>query len=209
MSARRRLPLRALRSVVAAAAGAVLVAPAGLTAQESPTLRLSASPALTQQMEEAPEELAWAELAGRLTVECPTSGPLGLDRVPVRLVALGVRDGEIVGEATTAPSIVSVGGSAEGSGLAGGNWPPAGEWFPAPRWRASGLSTGRPVTAEPETVASETRLPSDAAAAVVLYAAPAAAALRKRFVTVPIVVTTRPSGPAADTAAAEADSTGG
>lgn len=208
MTARRRLPCHPLRSMVAAAAGAALLAPTGLTAQESPTLRLTASPTLAQQVEEAPAELSWTELPARLTVEFPTSGALGLERVPVHLVALGVRDGEIVGEATTAPSVVPVGGSVEGSGLSGGDWPPAGDWFPAPRWRASGLSTGSPVTAEPETVASEVRLPGDAADAVILYAAPAAAALRKRFVTVPIVVTTRPSGPAADTAATEVDSAG-
>lgn len=207
MTARRRLRFPALRSVVAA--GAALLAPTGLTAQESPTLRFTASPALGQQVEEAPGEFSWTELPARLTVEFPTSGALGLERVPVHLVALGVRNGEIVGEATTAPSVVPVGGSAEGSGLAGGDWPPAGDWFPAPRWRPSGLSTGSPVTAEPETVASEVRIPGDAAGAVILYPAPAAAALRKRFVTVPIVVTTRPSGPAADTASTEVDSAGG
>lgn len=209
MTARRRLPFRALRSVVAAVAVAALLAPTGVAAQEAPTLRLTVSPALTQQIEEAPGELPWAEVPTRLTVEYPTSGALGLDRVPVHLVALGLRDGEIVGEATTAPSVLPLGGSAEGSGLAGGGWPPAGDWFPAPRWQAADISTGAPVTPETETVASEVAVPTDAAGAVILYAAPAAAALRKRFVTVPVVVATRPSGPAADSTATEVDSAGG
>ncbi|MFB6240078.1 MAG: hypothetical protein ABEJ46_00660, partial [Gemmatimonadota bacterium] len=97
------------------------------------------------------------------------SGGLGLDQVPVHLVALGLRDGEIVGEATTAPSVLPLGGSAEGAGMASGNWPPAADWFPAPRWRPVGVSTGDPVTPEPEAVASEVRVPADAAGALILY----------------------------------------
>lgn len=209
MTACHSMPARALRAAGAALIGAALVAPTDAEAQESPTLRLSAAPGLAQQVEDAPAELSWTEIPSRLTVEFPTSAPLDLDRVPVHLVAIGVRDGEIVGEATTSPSVVAVGGSARGAEMAGSAWPPVGDWFPAPRWQAADVSTADPVTPVSETVASEVRVPPGAAGAVILYAAPAAGALQKRFVSVPVVVTTRPSGPAADTGTAGADSTGG
>lgn len=173
-------------------------------AQESPTLQLTVSPGLTQQMEEAPAELAWSELAGQLTVEFPTSGSLDLARVPVQLVALAVREGEVTGRAATAPSVVAAGSSVSASSLAGSDWPPAGRWFPAAGWSPDGIGSTDPLPPEAGAMASQIALPSNAGG-VVLFAAPAAASLRERFLTVPVVVTTWPEKPVggADTAAAD------
>lgn len=207
MRKRATFPLGAAAAAVALLAAGDLLRPEPAVAQESATLRLTVSPGLTQQMKEAPGEVAWTELPGHLTAEFASSGALGLKRVPVRLVAFAIREGEVIGEARTTPTLVGVGSSVPGTELAGADWPPVGDWFPAPDWRPDGIAPADPVTPETGAAASDVEVPSDAGA-VVLYAAPAAAALRKRFVTVPVVVTTRPAKPpAADSAAP--DSTGG
>lgn len=189
-------------------AAAFLVDPPSASAQQPATLRLSVSPELTRQMEEAPGELAWPELPSQLTVEFTTSGDLGLPRAPIRLVAVAVQDGGVVGEASTSPSLIAAGESAPASDLAGSDWPPAGDWFPAGAWRPDGIAATDPVAPNSEAAASQIALPSNAGG-VVLYAAPAAEALVERFVTVPVVVTTWPVKEAGTTDTAASDSTGG
>lgn len=177
-------------------------APAG--AQEAPTLRLTVSQELTRQMKEAPEELAWAELAEHLSVEFTSSEALPMDRVPIRLIAVAVRDGEILGRAATTPSLATAGESLSASSIAGDGWPPAGEWFPASGWRTDGIgSPNAAVPPEAEAAASQITLPSNAGG-VMLFAAPAADALVQRFRTLPVVVTT---WPASDPAGAESSGT--
>lgn len=205
MTACRRLSLRA----ALATAVAVLLASVAAEAQDDPTLRLAVAPGLAQQVEEAPGELSWTEIPRRLSVEFPSSGALGLQRIPVRLVAVAVRNGEVAGEARTSPALVEVGGSVPATEMAGTDWPPAGDWFPSPRWRATAVSTGAPVPPEPERVASAARVVPDGAGALILYAAPAATSLLKRFLSVPVVLTTRPTGPATDSGPTPPDSTGG
>ena len=171
--------------------------PAG--AQEAPTLRLTVSQELTRQMKEAPEELSWAELAEHLSVEFTSSEALPMDRVPIRLIAVAVRDGEILGRSATTPSLATAGESLSASSIAGGDWPPAGEWFPASGWRTDGIgSPNAAVAPEAEAAASQITLPSNAGG-VMLFAAPAADALVQRFRTLPVVVTTWPvSDPAGE-----------
>lgn len=183
--------------------------PAG--AQEAPTLRLTVSQELTRQMKEAPEELSWAELAEHLSVEFTSSEALPMDRVPIRLIAVAVRDGEILGRSATTPSLATAGESLSASSIAGGDWPPAGEWFPASDWRTDGIgSPNAAVPPEAEAAASQITLPSNAGG-VMLFAAPAADALVQRFRTLPVVVTTWPtSDPAgAESSGTDTTATGG
>lgn len=178
-------------------------------AQEAATLRLTVSAELRRQMKEAPGELSWSELPGHLSVEFTSSDALPADRVPVRLVAVAVLEGEILGRASTTPSLVASGESLSAADIAGGDWPPAGQWFPAKAWRPDGIgSPNAPVPADAEAAASQVTLPSNAGGLMILVV-PAADALLDRFRTLPVVVTTWPtSGPsgtdsaAADTAAA-------
>lgn len=205
---RRRLTALLLFSVVAVlpvTGSSPIVAAAG--AQESPTLRLTVSPELSRQMEEAPGDLAWSELPEHLTVEFASSEALPMDRVPIRLVAVAVREGEILGRAATTPSVATAGESLPASSIAGDGWPPAGEWFPASAWRPDGISSPTaPVAPEAGAAASGITLPSRAGG-VVLFAAPAADALVQRFRTVPVVVTTWPTSDPAGADSSAADTT--
>lgn len=192
---RRGLAALLLFSVVAVLprTGSSPFAPDPAGAQEAPTLRLTVSQELTRQMKEAPEELSWAELPEHLSVEFASSEALPMDRVPIRLIAVAVRDGEILGRAATTPSLATAGESLSASSIAGGDWPPAGEWFPASGWRTDGIgSPNAAVAPEAEAAASQITLPSDAGG-VMLFAAPAADALVQRFRTLPVVVTTWPA----------------
>lgn len=176
-------------------------------AQEAPTLRLTVSPELSRQMKEAPGDLSWSELPEHLTVEFASSEALPMDRVPIRLVAVAVREGEILGRAATTPSVATAGESLPASRVAGGGWPPAGEWFPASAWRPDGISSPTaPVPPEAEAAASQITLPSNAGG-VMLFAAPAADALVQRFRTLPVVVTTWPTSDPAGADSAAADTT--
>lgn len=174
--------------------------PEAAAAQEPPTLRLSVSQELDRQMTESPGELAWEDVSGHLTVEYAASDALPLERVPVELVAVAVRDGEILGRASTSPSVATADEGTPGSAFAGPDWPPAERWFPSAAWRPDGLDspTGS-VAPEPKAVASQIVLPSNAGG-VVIYAAPSASELRARFRTLPVVITTRPKP---DTASAD------
>lgn len=184
------------------------VAPGSAAAQEEPTLRLTVSPDLSRQMKESPAELVWSELPGHLTVELETSEALPMDRVPVRLVAVAVRDGEILGQASTTPTLAAAGERLPASRVAGSSWPPAGEWFPAEAWRPDGIgSPDAPVPPEAEAAASQITLPSDAGG-VMLFAAPAAEPLIQRFRTLPVVITTRPAPDPTGADSAGADTTG-
>lgn len=208
-----RTALAAL-SLVTLAAWTPVISPAGTgpaaaSAQEPATLRLTASPQLKRQLREAPGELAWTDLADHLTVEYSTSEALPLKRVPVELVAMAVRGGEILGRSATAPSVVGPDAPAAASELAAPDWPPAGDWFPSASWRTDGLRPpGQPVEPVAETIAAGIGLPTGAGG-LVIFAAPAAQELRARFRTTPVVVTTvpRPDSAVADSAAQ--DSTGG
>lgn len=166
--------------------------PDAASAQEAPTLRLTVSPQLSQQMREAPGELAWTDLRDQLSVQFTSSASLPMERVPVRVVAVAVRDGEIVGRASTTPSLATAGESIPVSRLASESWPPADDWFPAASWRPDGIASPS-VAVRPEAgaAASQITLPSSAGG-VMLFAAPAADALIQRFRTVPVVVTTWP-----------------
>lgn len=171
--------------------------PAAAEAQEAPTLRLTVSTELRRQMQDSPAELAWSDLPGHLTVEFVSGEALPMERVPVRLVAVGIRDGEIVGRAATTPSLATAGESLPASSLAGAGWPPADEWFPAGSWRPDGMgSPNAAVAPDAEAAAAQITLPSNAGG-LMIFAAPAADALVQRFRTLPVVVTTWPtSGPA-------------
>lgn len=188
------------------------VGPATAQAQEdAPTLRLTVSTELRRQMNEAPGEISWAELPGHLTVEFRSGEALPMDQVPVRLVAVAVREGEILGQASTTPTLAIAGEPLPASDIAGDGWPPAGEWFPPKAWRPDGIgSPNATVTPEAEAAASRITLPSNAGG-LLLFAAPAAEALVQRFRTLPVVITTWPAaGPdgtdsaATDTAGTEA-----
>lgn len=185
------------------------VGPDAASAQEPSTLRLTASTRLRRQMQDAPGELTWSDLPGELEVEYVASDALPLERVPIRLVAVGVRDGEIVGRSATTPSVAADGRPSSASDLAGSGWPPAGEWFPARAWRPDGIAS--PAGAVPpnaQAAVSRVALPSDAGG-VLIFASPAADELSKRFATLPVVITMRRTGglPGPDTA--PTDTTGG
>lgn len=181
--------------------------PAAAPAQEPPTLRLAASPQLTRQMEDAPGDLAWSDLPAQLEVEFVASDALPMDRVPIRLVAVAVLDGEIVGQASTTPTVATAGESLSASRIAGRGWPPAEEWFPAPLWRPDGIgSPNAPIAPVPEAAASQITLPSNAGG-VMLFAAPAADPLVDRFRTLPVVVTTWRTGDTTGTDTTGADTT--
>lgn len=181
--------------------------PAG--AQDAPTLRLTVSPELSQQMEEAPADLSWSELPEHLGVEFQSGEALPMDRVPIRLVAVAVRGGEITGRSATTPTLATAGESLPASELAGEGWPPAGEWFPAKAWRPDGIgSPNATVTPEAEAAASQITLPSNAGG-LMIFAAPAAEALVQRFRTLPVVITTWPAADPTASDSAGADTTGG
>ena len=169
------------------------IGPAAGGAQEAPTLRLTVSSEFSRQMSEAPGQLTWSELPEHLTVEFASGEALPMDRVPIRLVAVAVREGEIIGRAATTPSVATAGESLSAASIAGGGWPPAGEWFPPSAWRPDGIgSPNAAVHPEAGAVASQITLPSNAGG-VMLFATPAAEALVKRFRTLPVVVTTWPT----------------
>lgn len=206
---RRRLTALLVLSVVAMlpVSGPSPIGAAAAEAQETARLRLTVSPEFSRQMKEAPGELSWSELPEHLTVEFASSEALPMDRVPIRLVAVAVREGEILGRAATTPSVATAGESLPASSLAGGGWPPAGEWFPASAWRPDGISSPTaPVPPEAEAAASQITLPSNAGG-VMLFAAPAADALVQRFRTLPVVVTTWPTSDPAGADSAAADTT--
>lgn len=207
---RRRLAALVVFPVVAVlpVTGSSPIAPDAAVAQEAPTLRLTVSPELSRQMREAPGDLSWSELPGHLAVEFASTEALPMERVPIRLVAVAVREGEILGRAATTPSVATAGESLPASSIAGGGWPPAGEWFPASAWRPDGIgSPDAAVPPEAEAAASQITLPSNAGG-VILLAAPAADALVERFRTLPVVITTWPTGDPAGTDSASADTTG-
>lgn len=168
-------------------------------AQETASLELTASTDLEQQMRDAPGDLSWQELAGHLTVRF-TAGEI-LDRAPIRVVAVAVRDGEIVGRAFTPPGLASAGQPKPCSELAEGDWPPVDRWFSSPAWTPAGLETvSGQLAPDPERVASGAA-PGDADGAVVLFAVPAADELLKRFSTRPLVIRMESTGAVApDTA---------
>lgn len=207
---RRQLAALLLFSVVAALPLPTVLplAPAAAGAQEAPTMRLTVSSDLRRQMQESPAELSWSELPEHLAVEFATTDALPLERVPVRLVAVAVREGETLGRAATTPSVARAGESLPASRIAGGSWPPAEEWFPASAWRPDGIrSPDSAVSPEAGAVASGTDLPADAGG-VVLFATPAADALVQRFRTFPVVITTRPTSGPAGAESAGTDTTG-
>lgn len=185
-------------------AGVGTAGPQAAAAQDAPTLRLTVSPPLGQQMQEAPAQLEWSDLPGELTLEFASSEALPMERVPVRVVAVAVREGEIVGRASTTPSLATAGEALPVSRLAGDSWPPADEWFPPSSWSPDGVrSAGAAVSPEAEAAASHVTIPAGAGG-VVLFAAPAADALVERFRTLPVVVTTSP-----DADETRADTSGG
>lgn len=113
--------------------------PQAAAAQDVPTLRLTVSPTLGQQMQQAPAQLEWSDLPAELTLEFTSSAALPMDRVPVRVVAVAVREGEIVGRASTTPSLATAGEAMPVSRLACDGWPPADEWFPPSSWSPDGV----------------------------------------------------------------------
>lgn len=182
------------------------LAPQPARAQKTASLELSASSQLQDQMREAPAELAWEDLAAQLTVRF-TAGEV-LDRAPIRLVAVAVRDGQVVGRASTTPGLASAGRPMPCSELVEGAWPPVERWFSGGGWSPSGLEIASGQLApDPEQIASAVA-PGDADGAVVLFAAPAADELLKRFRTRPLVVRMA-STPAAAADTASPDSVGG
>lgn len=186
-------------------------APDAALAQSTPSLELSSTSELQQQMRDAPADLAWRELAGHLTVRF-IAGEV-LDRVPIQVVAVAVRDGQIVGRASTPPGLATAGQPKPCSELTDGDWPPVGEWFAGPAWSPAGMeSVSGQLAPDPERVASRVA-PADADGAVVLFAAPAADELLKRFTTRPLVVRMKSTGAVTpDTAAPDTmarDSDGG
>lgn len=206
---RRRLAALVLFSVVGCLPlpGPSPVAPESAAAQEGPTLRLTVSSELRRQMKESPGELVWSELPGHLAVEFRSTGAFPMDRVPVRLVAVAVREGKIVGRASTTPTLAADGERLPAAKIAGSGWPPAGDWFPAKAWRPDGIgSPNAPVPPEAGALASQITLPSNAGG-VMLFAAPAAEALIQRFRTLPVVITTWPAPDPAGADSAGADTT--
>ncbi len=183
-------------------------APAPAESQEAPTMRLTVSSDVRRQMQESPGELSWSDLPEHLAVEFTSPDALPMERVPVRLVAVAVHEGETLGRAATTPSVARAGESLPASRIAGGSWPPAEEWFPGSAWRPDEIrSPDSAVTPEAGAVVSGIDLPSDAGG-VVLFAAPAADALVQRFRTVPVVITTRPTSGPAGAESAGMDTTG-
>lgn len=187
-------------AVVVAAVLSVALAPAA-PAQDTPSLELAPSPELEQRMRDAPGELAWGEVAGHLTVRF-TAGEV-LDRAPIQVVAVAVRGGQVVGRSSTPPGLASAGQPKACSELAGAGWPPVERWFPASRWSPTGMeAVSDQLAPDPEEVASRVA-PSDADGGVVLFAAPAADELQKRFTTRPLVVRMRSTGAAPDSLPAD------
>lgn len=178
-------------------------------AQDRPTLRLDVSTTLRKQMEETPEELSWSDLPGQILVEYVSGEGLPLERIPVELVAVGVRGGEVVGRTSTTPSVATAGQPSPVSDYVGGAWPPAREWFPPAAWRPDGISsTDGPVPTDVGTAISRLALPAEGGA-VLIFASPAAEELSERCSTLPVVITMSSTGRAAGSDTAAADTTGG
>lgn len=168
-------------------------------AQEAPTLRLTATEELSPRAEGGDGQLSWADVPGEMEVEFVPGDALPMERVPVQLVALAVRGGEVVGRSSTTPSVVSAGESLPASRLAGESWPAAGDLFGTGEWNPVDVGVpDDPVPADAEAVASAVSPPSDGAA-VVLFAVPAAAELAERFRTLPLAVAAERASDPADT----------
>lgn len=159
-------------------------------AQEAPTLRLTAP----QELREADAELSWAEVPGEMEVEFVPGDALPIERVPVHLVAVAVRDGEVVGRTSTTPSVVGAGEAVPASRLAGDAWPAADDLLGEGAWSPVGLSSpDEAVTPEADAAASALSVDGNAAG-VLLFAAPAADELAERFRTRPVVVAAERAG---------------
>lgn len=198
---RRHLAALLVAPVLASLPLSGTVAPGGgeALAQETPTLRLTAPEELSPRAEGDDGQLSWADVPGEMEVEFVPGDALPMERVPVQLVAVAVRGGEVVGRSSTTPSVVSAGESLPASRLAGEGWPAAGDLFGAGDWNPVNVSApDDPTPADAEAAASAVSPPSDGAA-VVLFAAPAADELAERFRTLPLAVAAERAGDPADT----------